>query len=219
MIQACIFDLDGTLANTLDSLEYFGNTALLENGYPCAEKEKYKTFIGDGADMLIRRMLADVAGEYTEEEVMRVRKSYDKLYAATPLYLTTIYDGIQELLQMLKENGIKCAVLSNKPHDMTKMVVRSFFGEDTFDIVRGQQAGVEKKPSPQGAQIIAEKWKIPPEEILYIGDTNVDMQTGKGANMVTIGVLWGFRDRKELEESSAQYIVETPAEIFKIARP
>ncbi len=217
MIRACIFDLDGTLADTLQSLAWFGNTALERNGFAPVETEAYKQMVGNGADRLIRRMLTRSVGSFDEETVLRVRKTYDDLYAATPLYRTVSYPGIPELVKALGERGILCAVLSNKPDAMTQLVIQALFPEGSFASVLGQKDAIPKKPAPDGALLTAERLGVLPEECLYIGDTNVDMQTGNAAGMHTIGVLWGFRDRKELEESHAAEIVSEASEILKIA--
>lgn len=217
MIRACIFDLDGTLADTLRSLAWFGNTALERNGYAPVETEAYKQMVGNGADLLIRRMLARSAGSCGEEAVARVRKTYDALYAATPLYLTEAYPGVPALIEALCAQGVSCAVLSNKPDAMTQLVVDALFPKGSFASVLGQMEGIPKKPAPDGALLTAERLQVQPQECLYIGDTNVDMQTGNAAGMTTIGVLWGFRDRKELAESRADHIVAEPGEILRIA--
>jgi len=219
LYQACIFDLDGTLANTLNSIAYFANGALTACGYSTIEVEKYRYLVGNGADKLVRRMLNTVTDSFTEDEVNHLRKTYDTLYESDSMYLVTGYDGIQKLLEALKRSNMKLAVLSNKPHNVTEEVVRSLFGNDVFDLCYGQRPQVERKPSPQGALLIAKELGITPEQCLYIGDTNVDMRTGEAAGMNTVGVLWGFRDRDELEQSHATYIVTCPREIYSIAIP
>lgn len=217
LYQACIFDLDGTLANTLNSIAYFANSALTACGYSTIEVEKYRYLVGNGADKLIHRMLAAVTDSYTEEDVLRLRKTYDTLYESDTMHLVTGYDGMQELLKALKRQNMKLAVLSNKPHNVTEEVIRNLFGNDLFDLCYGQRSQVERKPSPQGALLIAEELGVKPKQCLYIGDTNVDMQTGENAGMDTVGVLWGFRDRDELEQSHAKHIVSHPSEIYTIA--
>ena len=218
MLRACIFDLDGTLANTLQSLAWFGNTALEKNGYRPVPVEAYKQMVRNGADMLIRRMLKRSAGIDTEADVQRVRQTYDHLYAETPLYLTEAYPGIPALISALRLLGVPCAVLSNKPDDMTQLVIRALFPAGSFSFVMGQRPEFPKKPAPDGALYLAAQMAVSPLECLYIGDTDVDMQTGRAAGMVTAGVLWGFRDRKELEESRAAHLVSEPNEILEILK-
>lgn len=216
MYRACIFDLDGTLANTLDSIVYFANTALERCGWHPIEADKYRYLVGNGADTLMRGMLQTVSSSYTEEDVQRLRQVYDALYASNCTYLVTDYPGIAELIGSLRVLGVRLAVLSNKPHDMTTEIIHKIFPPHTFDLCYGQREGVERKPSPQGALLIAHELGVEPPECLYIGDTNVDMQTGSAAKMDTIGVLWGFRDRKELEENHACHIAGHPNQILEL---
>ena len=214
MTKLCIFDLDGTLTNTLPALAHFGNTALSSFGFPEIPMERYKKLVGDGRDLLIHRMLAE-NGLDTPENYEKVGKVYDAAYEADPLYETKPYDGIMELLDKLIEKGIKIAVLSNKPHNVAVDVIRLFFGE-RFDASYGQRVGIATKPDPTGAIIISNELNIPASDTVFIGDTNVDIKTGKNAGMKTIGVLWGFRDEEELSEAEADYIVSKPYEILDI---
>lgn len=218
MYKACIFDLDGTLANTLDSIAYFANSALEKCGYECIENEKYRYLVGNGADRLMHAMLDTVcgAGNYTEDDVERLRGIYDDLYESDPTYIVTNYNGMHETVNALKTAGIKLAVLSNKPHNCTAAIVDALFEDGTFDLCYGQRAQVARKPSPEGALLIAKELGIEPKGCLYIGDTNTDMKTGAAAGMDTAGVLWGFRDEHELKENNAKYIVESPKQIYEI---
>ena len=145
----------------------------------------------------------------------QVKAEYDRLFAVDCMYQVKPYPGIVELLQELKKRQIPIAVLSNKPHPNTLKVIHDLFGDDMFTIVQGQIPQIEKKPSPDGVLYIAEKLGIPAEQFLYVGDTNTDMQTGKNAGAFTVGVLWGFRDRKELEDNDADAIIETPMELLQ----
>ena len=213
--EACMFDLDGTLCNTLDSIAYFANSALIFYGYPPIDTDEYKMMIGNGADMLIRRMLNKVAGEYSEETVKAVRKKYDELYESEPLKLVEPYKGIPELLEKLNELGIKITVLSNKPDDMTKAVVKGILGEN-FTYVQGQKKEFEKKPSPHAPLFIADKIGVKPENFLYIGDSGVDMKTAKNSGMTACGVSWGFRSVEELKENGADFIAHTAEDILNL---
>ena len=217
MYQACIFDLDGTLANTLESIAFFANSALEKCGCFSIKPERYRFLVGNGADRLMRGMLDEVKKSYSEQEVARLRGVYDDLYESDPMHLVSGYDGMEELLHALKKRGLRLAVLSNKPDNVTTQVVRQLFGAGLFDCCYGQRPQVPRKPSPQGALLIARELGVEPAACLYIGDTNVDMKTGAAAGMTTVGVLWGFRDRAELEESRAQHIVEKPAQIYELA--
>ncbi|MBE6915661.1 MAG: HAD family hydrolase [Ruminococcaceae bacterium] len=215
MFKACIFDLDGTLANTLTTLAHFVNRALTKCGYRNLPEERFRFLVGNGADRLMRDSLAEVCGSFTEEQVRDLRRAYDEGYDNAPLYLTEPYDGIISALKTLKEHGIKLAVLSNKPHYLTVQVVEKLF-PDTFDVCYGQRAEVPRKPVPDGALMIAEELGISPCDCLYLGDTGVDMNTGNAAGMTTVGVCWGFRPREELEEHKAAHLITHPSEILDL---
>lgn len=213
MIKTCIFDLDGTLINSMPAIMHYGNTALLHYGFPTHTQEKYRYFIGSGAAVLVHRML----GEYdTEENFKNVKAMYDRLYESDVTYNTLPYDGICELLSSLSDFGINTAVLSNKPHNVTTTVVEKLFGTNTFDICFGQRDGVPKKPSPDAALTIINKLNCRPDETLFIGDTDIDIKTGKNSGFITTGVLWGFRDKDELEKAGADFIINTPKDILNI---
>ena len=212
LIKAVIFDLDGTLLDTLTSLETTGNRMLRALGLKEQKREQYKYFVGDGAVELVKRALA-AAGDTKAEHFERGMKLFRKYFKEGCSYEVHPYDGIHETLHALLQRGIQIAVLSNKPHMQTEEVIREYFGEGVFTIVRGQMDGVPKKPDPAGAYAILEELGVKPEECLYAGDTNVDMQTGRAAGMHTVGVLWGFRPRRELEENGAQMLIETPREL------
>ena len=216
MYRACIFDLVGTLANTLYSIANFSNRALQACGYPTIDPEDFRKIVGDGADTQMRRMLTRVKGTFTEEELSHLRTIYDGYYAADPTDRIQPYDGMMDTLQQLHAKGIRLAVLSNKPHAWTVSIIQTMFGDKLFDCYYGQRAGIPKKPAPDGALRIAEELGVPAKECLYIGDTNTDMKTGAAAGMDTAGALWGFRDRRELEENHAVYILEKPTELLGI---
>ena len=213
--KACMFDLDGTLCNTLDSIAYFANSALVFHNIKPIEVSEYKNFIGNGADMLIKRMLKYSLGDFSEELFKSVRKKYDELYESEPLKLVEPYEGIPELLNKLNLMGIKITVLSNKPDDMTKAVVKGILG-DKFTYVQGQKKEFEKKPSPQAPLYIAEQIGIKSEDILYIGDSGVDMKTAKNSGMKAVGVSWGFRSVEELKENGADFIAHTAEDILNL---
>ena len=216
LIQAVLFDLDGTLANTLVSIASFANEALADCGLPAIETDAYRYLVGNGRDTLIRRMLHTLGQPEDGELFDRVGTAYDAAYAAEPLRLVTAYPHIPQLLEGLKDRGIPCAVLSNKPDDMTHAVVGGLFARDTFAVVRGQRDGVPKKPAPDAVFSILNTLGVEPAHCLYVGDTKVDMQTGKNAGAVTAGVLWGFRDEDELRANGADHIVGDPLELLKL---
>lgn len=214
MTKLCIFDLDGTLTDTIPAIAHFGNTALTSYGFTELPNERYKKLVGNGRDKLIHRMLRE-NGADTSENYEKVGKAYDAAYEADPLFETKPYDGIIELLDSLIKNGIKIAVLSNKPDNVAQDVVRLFF-KDRFNAAYGQRNGIAIKPEPIAALEIAKELGIDVSEAVFIGDTNVDILTGKNAGMKTIGVLWGFRDKEELLSAGADYIVSKPLEILDI---
>jgi len=214
MKKLCVFDLDGTLMNTIPAISHFGNSALKKFGFPEIEPDRYKLLVGNGRDLLIHRMLAE-SGNDTEENYLNVGKAYDTAYEADPLYKTAPYDGVLNLLDTLKEKGFTLAVLSNKPDNVTQDVVRLFFG-DRFDVIAGQKKGVNPKPDPAGVFLILNELGITADECFFIGDTYVDITTGKNAGIESIGVLWGFRDRDELEGAGADHIVARAEEILDI---
>lgn len=213
-MRGVIFDLDGTLSDSIISIAYCANRALKKYGLSPFVTDRYKYFVGDGAATLIHRC---VENQETDRSDLyeQVKAEYDRLFAVDCMYQVKPYPGIVELLQELKKRQIPIAVLSNKPHPNTLKVIHDLFGDDMFTIVQGQIPQIEKKPSPDGVLYIAEKLGIPAEQFLYVGDTNTDMQTGKNAGAFTVGVLWGFRDRKELEDNDADAIIETPMELLQ----
>ncbi len=213
--QACIFDLDGTLANTLESIAYFGNSTLEAFGFPPIPAEEYRYLVGNGADVLMKRMLFAVGASLSKEEFRKFREEYDRRYESEPMRLVTAYPGLWELLGGWKARGLRLGVLSNKPDNMTRAIVRELYG-DLFDLVQGQKAGVPKKPDPAAVLEMAQRFSLPPEQILYIGDSGVDMETGRNAGMDPCGVLWGFRDREELLTYGAKYLVSSAHELEEL---
>lgn len=216
MYKVCIFDLDGTIADTVESIAHVGNQTLRAFGLPEIPVKDYNFYAGDGADVQVKRMLAAVPGG-DKVDYEEVRTQYRKWFAENPFYHVKPYDGILELLEGLKAQGIKIAVLSNKPHGAAVEVVHKIFGQDMFHKVQGQTSEIPRKPSPIGALAVAKEFGALPQECLYCGDTNTDMDTGKAAGMFTIGVTWGFRPRTELEEHHADKIVDQPSEILELA--
>lgn len=213
MIRCCIFDLDGTLLNTLSALRITVNLTLEHFGYPAIGEEKVKKFVGDGYKLLVERALKD-AGDVELKHYEEALQVYMDTFAEHSMDQVEPYDGIVELLKQLKERGIKIAVLSNKPHERTVDNIETVFGKGYFDYVAGEQPGIPRKPDPAGVYRILEAFGEKPEECLYFGDTNTDMQTGLGAGLVTVGVTWGFRDREELESFHPQYVIDKPREVF-----
>ena len=214
MKKAVIFDLDGTLTNTLKSLWKSTNMALATAGLPPHEIDSYKYFAGNGAKELIRKsLIADGDTELVHFD--SVMEAYNRIFEEYCMYEVKPYDGIPELLKALKEKGLHLAVNSNKPQPRTVDVVEEIFGKDTFDLLVGQCEERRRKPSPDGVNYILEQLHLNKEDVLYIGDTCTDMQTGKSAGVFTVGALWGFRDRQELVENHADAIIEKPLELLQ----
>lgn len=213
MKKAVIFDLDGTLSDSIASMKYCGDRTLAAFGYGPFPESAYKYFVGDGAANLVKRALLAAGDEKLVhfEEAFALYKEY---FAKDCMYQVKPYEGISELLAALKERGVRLAVLSNKPHDQTVDVMEALFGAGYFDLIQGQKDGVPIKPDPAGVYAILDALRLDAADILYIGDTATDMKTGKGAGAFTIGALWGFRERKELEEAHADALIAHPMELL-----
>ena len=213
MKKAVIFDLDGTLADTIASITYCGNLALSRFGLPSFGEEDYKHFVGDGAAMLIRRALL-AAGDERLEHFDEVYETYLEIFAKDCMYQVKPYEGICALLEELKHLSVRIAVLSNKPDADSRRVVDELFGKGYFDFVQGQREDIPRKPDPAGVYRIMEAFGLPAGDFLYVGDSGVDMKTGRAAGIFTVGVLWGFRDRKELVENGADAVISKPLELL-----
>ncbi len=213
MKKAVIFDLDGTLTDSLMSIKVSADKAMAKFGFGPYTEEQYKYFVGDGAPVLIERCL-EAGGDKEHVLFEEAFAEYRRIFEKYCMYQVVPYEGIKELLAALKDRGIKTAVLSNKPDDRTQDVIKAVFGEKEFDIVQGQTAGVARKPSPEGVYLILKKFGLTPEDILYLGDTGTDMQTGKSAGAFTIGALWGFRKKEELLLNHADAVIEHPLQLL-----
>lgn len=214
MFEAVIFDLDGTILNTLDDLADSSNHVLARQGFPTHPTERYKTFVGNGIPKLIQRILpADASDEVFEHTLAEFGKYYDMHKNDK----TAPYQGIPEMLSELKSHGLKLCVLSNKQHDLSVQIVKHHFGEDTFDLIRGKMEQFPAKPDPASCNDVISILNIPKSNILYVGDSNVDMQTGHNAGLTKCGVSWGFRSVEELKSAGADYIADSPHDITKIA--
>ena len=212
MIKCCIFDLDGTILDTITTITYFVNATVERYGVRPITEEECKYFAGNGARLLITRTL-ESRGIFDKELLEKILKEYNAAYDADPLYLTSPFEKIKDMLASLKERGVKLAVLSNKPNPTVKSIVKSFFPE-TFDIVLGGREGVPLKPDPFVPREILASFGESEENTAWIGDTATDVETGKnlGARM-NIGVLWGFRKKEELVGAGASRVVSTVDEL------
>lgn len=212
-IQAALFDLDGTLTDTLQDIADAMNRALTQHGLPTWTTEEYKYLVGDGVKILAQR-----AVRQRQDLADAVRQTYQAWYGSHNQVTTRPYAGIADMLAALKARGIRLAVLSNKPHADTIHVVAHYFPDVTFDQVRGQQEGVPVKPDPTGALAIAQAMGIAPNNFVYLGDTSVDMRCACNAGMHPVGVLWGFRQEDELRESGAEAVIRHPMELMDLLK-
>ena len=211
-VKAVCFDLDGTLLDTLEEIGVSANTVLKRLGYPPHEINAYRSFVGDGIRCLVERMIPRES--LSDDRVLEVATMLEKEYHRRANRCTRVYPGIMELLDRLEERSIPKAVLSNKPHELTLACIQRFFPQHSFSVVLGQRPGHPRKPDPAGAFEIASQLGVDPGSVLYVGDTDVDMQTAKAAGMIAVGVLWGFRRREELEGHGAEFVVAHPLEIL-----
>lgn len=216
MKKAVIFDLDGTLTDTVGSIAEAGNGMLKLRGLEPQPVDAYRYFAGDGAKVLVLRALA-AAGEAKPEAVIdEALAQYMEIFKDTCTHGVKPFDGIVELLEELAARNVAAAVLSNKPHPMTVDVVHSFFGENTFAVVQGQTADIPPKPDQTGVNRILAQLGLSAADCLYVGDTDTDMQTGRNAGMESVGVLWGFRNEEELRKHHADHIIAHPLELLKL---
>ena len=213
-MKACIFDLDGTLTNTLESMTYSVNLTLEEMGLSKITKDQCRLFVGNGSRVLIEKSLK-AAGDTDASRIEEGMEIYGRIFDRNCTYHVTPYEGIPEMLKALKDKGIQLAVLSNKPDRQTVKVVKAIFGEELFDYAQGQKEGIRRKPEPDGVWYLMEQMHVSKEECLYIGDSEVDAATGRNAGLKTIGVLWGFRDRKTLETAGVDDLIDRPDELLQ----
>lgn len=211
MKRLVIFDLDGTLLNTIADLANSTNYALKQLGYPAHEVGQYKFMVGNGINKLFERALPE--GAKTEENVLRVRKEFVPYYDVHNADDSFPYPGILELLSDLQEAGIQIAVASNKYQAATRKLIAHYFPDIQFTAVFGQREGVCVKPDPTIVFDILKLANVDKEEVLYVGDSGVDMQTAFNAGVTACGVTWGFRPRAELEEFNPQHIADQAEEI------
>ena len=209
-----IFDLDGTLLDTLEDLADSVNTVLAERGWPPHAVDAYRYFVGDGAATLMHRVLP--VDRRTPEEESLCLGRFRAVYAQKWNIKTRPYPGIVEMLAALAAGEVRMAVLSNKPHDATEQCVLELLKGIRFDVIQGQDAMIPKKPAPDGALRIARTFGVEPRDILYLGDTATDMQTAVHAGMIPIGALWGFRTAQELQEHGARRLIRHPGELLPL---
>lgn len=209
-----IFDLDGTLVDSLEDLADSMNAVLAARGFPIHPVAPYRRFVGDGIATLVRRALpgADPGDDFVASCVREMRREYARRQIAK----TRPYPGVPELLRSLGEHGLKTAVFSNKPDRPTREVVAALLAPHSFAAVRGARPDAPLKPDPTAALELAREIGAAPRETVYVGDTDTDMHTGQRAGMFTVGVTWGFRDEDELRASGADSIIHDPAELLRV---
>ncbi|MCK5219786.1 HAD family hydrolase [bacterium] len=206
--QAVIFDLDGTLLDTIEDIADAVNQVLLKYNYPTHDTESYKMMVGLGMDQLIQDALPkEVRDKATLE---RILKEAGDVYGRLWKNKSKPYPGVVALLEALREEKLRIAILSNKPHHFVQVCVEALLPSVKIDVILGAQDSILKKPAPDGALKIAEKLGMLPENILYVGDSGTDMRTAKAANMFAVGVSWGFRSTIELEENGADAVIQDP---------
>ncbi|MGI6179739.1 HAD family hydrolase [Butyricicoccus intestinisimiae] len=212
MKHAVIFDLDGTLLNTLGDLRAATNHALEVRGLPPHSMEEIRQFIGNGIRLLICRAMPEGTPEAEIDAALDDFKAY---YAAHIHDRTVPYDGIPQLLTALRKRGIKVAVLSNKIDSASQQLIEYFFPGKT-DVVFGEHVGVPRKPDPTSCRMVMQQLGVQPEQVLYVGDSGTDMQTAKNAGLYAVGVTWGFRSKEVLLENGADVLVHRPEQILQI---
>lgn len=212
--EAVLFDLDGTLLNTIDDLADSMNQVLRENNFPEHETEKYCLFVGNGAKKLVERALPEDQREESEIDKYHIR--YRELYGKCWKNKTSLYEGIEDLLTRLRILNIPIAILSNKPHGDVLRVTNFFFEDDLFSVISGQKDHIPHKPAPDGIYLITDELKVNCEKCLFVGDSSVDMKTAGAARMKAVGVSWGFRSTEELIENGADYIINEPGELLSL---
>ena len=217
MYKACIFDLDGTLTDTLESLLFSVNEPLQDMELPVITKEQCRSFVGNGAKVLIEQSLK-AAGDTGLSRFEEAFAAYGRIFDKNCTYHVKPYPGIEKMLSEMKKKGMKLGVLSNKPDRQAVHVVEEIFGKELFDLVWGQKEGVPRKPDPAALFSMADLFGAASEEVLYIGDSEVDAATGNAAGMDTVLVEWGFRTREELEMAGACRIVAAADEILDMIK-
>lgn len=217
MIKAVLFDLDGTLVNTLGDLALSVNYILHKYGHPTHKTEEYKKIVGNGNEVMMRRALpADKRND--REYVLKLRNEFYDYYKEHCADVSQVYDGIEELLKELKAQGILVAIVTNKAQIMTDVLVPKLMDKNIFSAIIGQRDGVPTKPEPHMPFLAMCEMDVNPDECLFVGDSNADMETGINCGNTPVGVLWGFRDRQELQVAGARFIVSSPCEILDIIR-
>jgi phosphoglycolate phosphatase len=213
--QTIIFDLDGTLIDSLEDIADAMNHTMATFGFPTHNYQAYKYFVGGGLMNLVKSSVPKSALENPQV----LQQCFDTMvdyYRKNLTRKTRLYPEIEELLDILTSKGIKMAILSNKRDELTQQICSVLLQKWSFEVVMGATDNFPRKPNPESALFIAKKMNVLPAEILYVGDTNVDMQTAVTAGMFPVGVTWGFRPREELQGAGAQLIIDNPLELIDL---
>ena len=215
LYRACIFDLDGTIINTIHALTYTTNLVLEHFGLGPLTEKQMKHMVGNGYKKQMERSLK-ACGEGAMAYYEASLPLYQKLFKENCLYHLESYPGMQELLDRMKAAGMELAVLTNKPHDRGVETVEAVFGKGYFSYILGEKEGIPKKPDPTGVFMVLKALGKEPGECLYMGDTNTDMETAANAGLDAAGAVWGFRGREELKAFHPKYLADQPLEIAKM---
>ena len=214
MYKAIIFDLDGTLIDSLEDLANSTNLALAEQGFKTHEIPAYRYFIGQGVKKLIEMTLPEDAR--TPETAAKTRTLFDKYYGEHYLDKTKPYDGILEVIAALREKGVKMAVVSNKPNMFVEKITEKLFPKGSFATFLGQRDTIPRKPDPAACFEVCRVMDVRPEDCLYLGDSGVDMETAVNAGMFPVGAAWGFRQEDEIRSHGAKALIHRPAELLEL---
>ncbi len=212
--QGVIFDLDGTLLDTLEDLADAMNTVLAEHHWPTHPLDAYRRFVGNGVTMLVRRAMPEEERR-EDRRVAEIVSEMREVYARGWANKTKPYHGIDHLLNALRDKSVPMTVLSNKPHDATLAMVDHFFPADLFRMVMGARPDKPRKPDPTTALETADHLDLPPGSILFLGDSDVDIHTANAAGMTPLGAGWGFRGPEELRTAGARVVLDTPMELLE----
>ncbi len=213
-----IFDIDGTLLNTIDSISFHINKTLKEFNLGEVDSDIVRKAVGNGPVVLVNKILDHLGFQGGKKDREDFLNTYNKSYDDDPLYLTKPYEGIRESLDQIKARGEIITCFSNKPDETSNKVIPHIFGQGYFDFILGFKQSYERKPSPEGIFIIKERFNEDFSNIIYFGDSEVDMKCGKNSGILTVGCSWGFRDRETLERAGADIIIDDPLDIKTIRK-
>lgn len=211
-LRGVVFDLDGTLIDSLEDIADNVNFCLAKHGYPTHSYNDYRQFIGDGVQTLVSR----VAPGLTQEQYAALFASVKERYRDCCVVKTALYPGIRELLIELRRRGLKLAILTNKPHEITLGTLQIVADVSWFDFIVGARSDLPRKPDPAGLKLVCKEIGLQTQEVAMVGDSAADMLTGKAAGSLTVGVLWGLRDEAEIRGAGAQHVIRQPAELLNL---